>query len=188
MAVILGIDEVGRGSWAGPLVAGAVVLTVPINGIRDSKKISRSRREDLANTIKILADSWALGWVQPHEINVIGLTEAVRLAMKRAKEQIICRYDEVIIDGNFNYLSTDVRSRAVVKADETITAVSAASIIAKVARDAYMREQATIYPSYGFETHVGYGTKQHAASLRLYGVCPLHRRNYKPIKAIINSF
>lgn len=184
--VIVGIDEVGRGCWAGPLVAGAVILTEPINGLKDSKKLSKKQREMLAIEIELQASARGLGWVQANEIDTIGLTEAVRLAMQRAIDAIPITYTEIIIDGNINYLDHDLRSRALVKADDIVPAVSAASILAKVARDNWMATEAhTLYPKYEFSSHVGYGTKRHIELLKLHGVSPLHRRSYKPIQALL---
>lgn len=181
----MGIDEVGRGCWAGPVVAGAVILGNPIAGLRDSKRLSKKQREQLAAEVEVQALAVGLGWVSPQEIDELGLTRAVELAMRRALEQIEAFYDEVIIDGHFNFLSDDPRARAVIKADDSVPSVSAASIIAKVARDKYMAGLAGQYPDYGFESHVGYGTALHHERLKLHGVCELHRRSFKPIQALI---
>lgn len=184
--VIVGIDEVGRGCWAGPLVAGAVVLTNPILGLKDSKKLHKKQRTILAVEIELHAQAFGLGWVQSEEVDMIGLTEAVRLAMRRAINEIKIPYDEVIIDGNINYLSHDTRSKAIVKADDLVPEVSAASILAKVARDNWMANEAhRQFPEYEFSNHVGYGTKRHLELLKLYGVSPLHRKSYKPIQALL---
>jgi ribonuclease HII len=185
--VIVGIDEVGRGCWAGPLLAGAVVLSEPIAGLRDSKKLSKAQREKLAVTIHAEALAVGIGWVTAQELDTIGLTKAVGLAMERAVAQITVGFDEIIIDGNINYFPGNNRARAVVKADDSEPAVSAASIVAKVARDQYMSDVAKQYPQYGFEKHVGYGTALHSQSLQLHGVCELHRRSFKPIKAVLES-
>lgn len=184
MAIILGIDEVGRGCWAGPLVAGAAILHEPIVGLKDSKKLSRRQREKLDVEIRTRAEV-GLGWVTAQDVDKIGLTEAVRLAMQRAVQEIHLKFDEIIVDGNYNYLSGDPRSKAMIKADNSVAAVSAASIIAKVARDNYMTEQAKIFPNYNFDKHVGYGTLLHIKSLKDFGPCELHRMSYKPIKALI---
>lgn len=181
----VGIDEVGRGCWAGPLVAGAVLLGDPIAGLADSKKLSKARRAKLDAEIRLHAIAFGLGWVTPQEVDDIGLTEAVRLAMQRAVAEITVAYDEIIIDGNYNYLSADPRSTCLIKADDSIPAVSAASIIAKVARDAFMSNASLQYPGYHFENHVGYGTTAHAAALKLQGICDLHRRSFAPIKALL---
>lgn len=184
--ILVGIDEVGRGCWAGPLVAGAVILRQPIKGLRDSKKLSRTRRESLAVQIEFEAVAIGLGWVDPATIDAIGLTAAVGLAMERAVAQISVAYDEIIIDGSYNFLANRHSDFApkistLIKADDLIPAVSAASIMAKVARDGYMSKVALQYPGYGFERHVGYGTALHIAQLKLQGVTPEHRLSYKPI-------
>lgn len=183
--VTIGIDEVGRGCWAGPLVAGAVVLASPIVGLRDSKKLTAKRRQALAVEIGLMAEAHALGWVEPAEVDELGITASVCLAMQRALDQIGCAYDEIIIDGNINFFPDNPKCRAVIKADDSVPAVSAASIIAKVARDAYMCEVAAKYPAYGFEKHVGYGTSLHQHMLELHGICNLHRKSYKPIQKIM---
>ena len=181
----LGADEVGRGCWAGPLVAGAVLLARPIDGLKDSKKLSKKQRERLSKIILAEAEAYGLGWVWPNEIDQLGLTAAVELAMRRAVEQITADYDELIIDGNYNFFPEEPRAKAIIKADDLVPAVSAASIIAKVARDNYMEELAVQYPEYGFEKHVGYGTALHIERLKLHGVSDQHRRSYKPIQALL---
>lgn len=183
--ITVGIDEVGRGCWAGPLVAGAVILNEPITGLKDSKKLSKKQRERLAVSIEIEAAAISLGWVTAAEIDYIGLSAAVGLAMQRALEQITAAYDEIIIDGNVNFFPENPKARAVIKADDSVEAVSAASIVAKVARDRYMAEIAEKYPDYGFKKHVGYGTALHLERLKLYGVSDLHRRSFKPVNALL---
>jgi ribonuclease HII len=185
--MIVGVDEVGRGCWAGPLVAGAVVLRTRIPGLKDSKKLSRQQRERLDIIIRKRALAIGLGWVAPQEVDVLGLTEAVRLAMERAMAEIRIPYDEIIIDGNYNFLKKDKKSRCIIKADDTIAAVSAASIVAKVARDQYMGMVAAQYPGYYFERHVGYGTRAHVGALEALGVCDLHRRSFAPIQALLGA-
>jgi ribonuclease HII len=179
---IVGIDEVGRGCLAGPVVAGAVVLAKPIEGLKDSKLLSRARREYLTPIIRSSALAWGIGWASNIEIDTLGLSEAVRLAMKRALEQIQVNYDEVIIDGKYNFLKDNSLARAVVKADQSVPAVSAASIIAKVERDNYMKECSGKFPNYGFEKNVGYGTAYHLKQLKQKGVCSIHRLSFKPNK------
>jgi ribonuclease HII len=182
---IVGIDEVGRGCWAGPVVAGAVALDQPITGLKDSKQLSKQQRQKLAVAIKLQALAIGIGWVEPAELDAIGLTAAVELAMRRALEQISLTYNEIIIDGNFNFLADNPKAKAIIKADNSVPAVSAASIDAKVARDDYMAQAAAQYPGYGFEQHVGYGTALHLARLKLHGVSALHRRSFKPIRALV---
>lgn len=183
--VSVGIDEVGRGCWAGPVVAGAVILDKPIAGLKDSKQLSKNQREKLVPEIRLWALAVGIGWVQPAEIDELGLTAAVGLAMRRALEQITAAHDEIIIDGNFNFLADNPKARAVIKADASNPAVSAASIVAKVARDKYMVEISAKYPYYGFDKHVGYGTALHLEKLKLHGVSDLHRRSFKPVQALL---
>jgi ribonuclease HII len=183
--ITVGIDEVGRGCWAGPLVAGAVILRKPIPGLRDSKQLSKKQREGLAAEIQLHALAVGLGWVSVLEIDSLGLTAAVSLAMTRALEEIRADYDEIIIDGNLNFLADNPKARAIVKADAKIPAVSAASIVAKVARDKYMAEICEKYADYGFDRHVGYGTALHLEKLRLHGVSQLHRKSFRPIQKLL---
>lgn len=187
MRYVLGIDEVGRGCWAGPLVAGAVILRQRIPGLKDSKLLTALQRQHLAAQIQVEALTYGLGWVSPKEIDAWGLTEAVRVAMQRAIELITMPYRRIIIDGSFNFFPDNEIVEALPKADNLIPAVSAASIIAKVARDAYMAEVSFKYPEYMFNKHVGYGTPLHSAKLKQYGPCELHRRSYKPVQTLINS-
>lgn len=182
--LVAGLDEVGRGCWAGPLVAAAVVLNIPIEGLRDSKKLSAKKRQALSDQI-LLTASCGIGWVSPAEVDSLGLTAAVGLAMQRAIEQIAGKYQNIIIDGDYNFLPDYKNVQTLVRADDTVPAVSAASIIAKVARDQYMTDANAQYPGYGFASHVGYGTKQHIEALKDLGLTPLHRRSYKPIKAYL---
>ncbi len=183
--VTVGIDEVGRGCWAGPLVAAAVVLDGPIQGLRDSKKLTARERTRLSQLISDQAVSYGFGWVWPEQIDAIGLTKAVSRAMETALSAISCNYEEVIIDGSYNFLPLVSQVHTQIKADDSVPAVSAASIVAKVARDAYMVRASAEYPEYGFESNVGYGTAAHILALKRYGVTPLHRQSYKPIKQML---
>jgi len=183
--ITVGIDEVGRGCWAGPVVAGAVILNGPIAGLADSKQLSKRQRERLSAAIRVSAAAIGLGWVAPAELDEIGLTAAVGLAMRRALDQITAAYGEIIIDGNFNFLADKLNVKTIIKADATVPAVSAASIIAKVARDKYMADMTRQYPDYGFDSHVGYGTALHLEKLKLHGVSDLHRRSFKPVRALV---
>jgi len=183
--MIVGIDEVGRGCWAGPVVAGAVLLRQPIKGLKDSKKLTKRMRERLDAEIRITAAAFGVGWATAAEIDAWGLTEAIRVAMRRAFACIKAPYERLVVDGNYNYFADLPNSEAVIAADNSVPAVSAASIIAKVARDHFMTEAARQYGGYGFERHVGYGTAQHIAALRTLGACELHRRSFKPIQALL---
>lgn len=182
--MILGIDEVGRGPWAGPLVVGAVVLGSDIEGLTDSKKLSAKKREQLAGEINDKAMAVGLGWVHAEEIDEIGLSQALVEATKRAVTEITVPYHEIIIDGTVNFLAGTGKAEYVTlmkKADLLIPSVSAASIVAKVARDKFMQEQHTLYPDYGFGSHVGYGTATHRVAIDKYGVTPQHRLSFAPL-------
>ena len=187
---ILGIDEVGRGPWAGPLVVGACVLgDAKIDGLTDSKKLTAKKREALAPIIQEKA-TVGLGWVSAKELDKIGITAALCKACRAAVKQIHVPFHEIIIDGTINFLrDTPLASHVQVltKADLLVPEVSAASIVAKVARDDYMRKLAEEYPGYGFEKHVGYGTAAHKKALVELGVCPEHRRSFKPIAELLGT-
>jgi len=190
--MIMGIDEVGRGPWAGPLVVGAVVLPdgVSIDGLTDSKKLSAKKRLELDAQIREVALGWGLGWVHADELDAVGLSGALKLATIRAAEAVKAPYHEIIIDGTINFLKETNKGAYVTtlaKADLLIPAVSAASIIAKVARDTYMANQETVYPGYGFASHVGYGTAKHREALDKHGVTPLHRRSFAPIALLTGA-
>lgn len=188
--MIVGVDEVGRGCWAGPVAAGAVALKKPLTGLADSKVLTKLARQRLDVLIRAKALTFGIGWADVEEVNRLGLTGAVRLAMQRAlsKAEALAQQPatELIIDGSFNFFAGDTRARTLIDADATVPEVSAASIIAKVARDRWMAEVAARdFPLYGFEKHVGYGTVLHRERLRLYGVSPLHRRSFRPIKDLL---
>lgn len=187
MNIVVGIDEVGRGCWAGPVVASAVILDTskPIDGLRDSKKMTKSQRDAVAALVRENAQSYGIGWASAQYVDAHGLTQAVRHAMQQALDKISQTYSVVIIDGSFNFLADNLKTETMVKADDSVPAVSAASIIAKVARDEFMAKQASVYPGYGFERHVGYGTAVHVAALRQLGPTPLHRMSYKPLQALV---
>jgi len=197
MGMILGIDEVGRGPWAGPLVVGAVILGgAEIEGLNDSKKLTKKRREALDEVIREQAAAWALGWVSARELDDVGMSQALRLATRRAVKQIQsqCKekdvaFDEIIIDGTVNFLADTALERYVTvmaKADGLIPSVSAASIIAKVARDQFMTEQDAVYPGYGFASNAGYGVAKHRAAIERLGVTPLHRLSFAPLAKYAN--
>lgn len=183
--MIVGIDEVGRGPWAGPLVFGAVVLGEhSIDGLTDSKKLSKKRREVLASEIHKQAESVGLGWVSANEIDSIGLSQALALGCQRALEQIKAPYSQIILDGTVNLLKATGKGPYVTtmaKADLLVPSVSAASIVAKVARDEYMTQQDDVYPGYNFGAHAGYGTAKHIQAIDQLGVTPLHRLSFAPL-------
>lgn len=180
--MLIGVDEVGRGCWAGPVVAGAVMFgRRSLPGIKDSKRLTREQRQDLDVQIRKAAVACAVGWATPQEVDQYGLTKAVSLAMQRAVAEITKPYREIVIDGNHNHLKDNPKARTMVKADGILSCVGAASIVAKVARDNFMIQAAQDYPGYLFESNVGYGTPDHQAGLRKLGVSELHRRRFKPI-------
>jgi len=189
--MILGIDEVGRGPWAGPLVVGAVVLGgAVIDGLTDSKKLTKKQRERLDIEIREKAAGFGLGWVEASMIDQIGLSKALVMATKQAVGQITASYHEIIIDGTINFLLDTSKGKYVKtlkKADLLIPSVSAASIVAKVARDNFMTLQDDIYPGYGFKNHVGYGTAAHIAAINELGITPLHRLSFAPLKKYTDS-
>lgn len=178
--MIVGVDEVGRGCLAGPLVACAVILENRINGLKDSKLLDRPTREHLTEQIVKKATAIGIGWVHSKYIDEFGLTKATILAMETAINQLNQPYKEIIIDGNYNFLSNFNNSHAIIKADNKFKQVSAASIVAKVSRDSYMRHISSKYPHYGFEHHVGYGTKHHISMIKKFGVSNIHRSSWKP--------
>ena len=183
--MILGIDEAGRGPWAGPLVVGAAVLGgAQIEGLTDSKKLTKKKREALYDIIREQAVACATGWVSATELDEIGMSEALRLATRRAVEQIKAPYTEIIIDGTVNFLAGTGKGayvQTMKKADLLVPSVSAASILAKVERDRFMAEQDAFYPGYGFGGHAGYGVAKHRAAIEELGVTPLHRLSFAPL-------
>lgn len=186
---ILGIDEVGRGPWAGPLLVCACVLHQPIPNLTDSKKLDRRKREALEPIIK-QNSTYGFGWVSANELNRIGLSAALRQATRDAVKEVKAPFHQIIIDGHINFLSgTPLASHVttLIKADLLVPEVSAASILAKVARDNYMKNLAKKYPAYHFDQHVGYGTALHKKALELHGPCPEHRTSFKPIMSLKNT-
>ena len=199
--MILGIDEVGRGPYAGPLVIGACILgdwqnsenAEWIEKLTDSKKLSAKRREELYVLIKEKALAAATGWVSSAEIDEIGLSEALSLATRRAVEQIQktkVPFSEIIIDGTMNFLAGTKLEKYVStlkKGDFLVKEISAASILAKVERDNYMAKLDTVYPEYGFGKHVGYGTAAHQKAMEEFGLTPEHRRSFRPVREIAEN-
>jgi ribonuclease HII len=174
------MDEVGRGCIAGPITVAAVILParIRIEGVRDSKQLSPARRAQLAYTIKTRATAIGIGWASALEIDELGLTEATRHAGTRALAGLNPACDAVLLDGNFNYLAADYLCRTLVKADQLSQSVAAASIVAKVARDAYMTSLAKVLPDYGFELHKGYGTAVHREAIATFGPTTYHRHTW----------
>lgn len=180
--LLAGVDEVGRGPLAGPVVAAAVILNPekPIDGLRDSKKLSQKKREYLSNEIKVNALAWSLGRAEVEEIDELNILRASLLAMKRAIESLNIAPNMVAVDGQYTP-DVDYEKIAITKGDSLVSAISAASIIAKVARDDEMIRFDEIYPGYGFSSHKGYPTKQHIESLGKLGITKIHRRSFSPV-------
>lgn len=183
---MIGIDEVGRGAWAGPLLVVAARQHKPLPvRLTDSKLLSKKSREALVAFIREACDL-GLGWVWPKEIDEMGLTKATQLAVQKALDELGAASDEeIIMDGNYNYVS-DAYSRVttVIKADAKYKVVSAASVYAKVTRDDFMSSLPRRYKKYVFDAHVGYGTALHKIKLREYGACDIHRQSFRPVASL----
>lgn len=182
---MIGIDEVGRGAWAGPLLVVAARANARLpKGLADSKILSKKKREHMFDLLKETCNLGE-GWVESFEVDKLGLTGAMELAVERALAALKARCDdEIIMDGHINYCPDEFTNVAcIIKADAKHPIVSAASIYAKVLRDRKMTKLAVKYPQYGFENHVGYGTREHIEGLKTNGVSVIHRLSYKPIKA-----
>lgn len=175
--MIAGVDEVGRGPLAGPVIAAAVILDIQIPGIQDSKTLSAKKREALAEQIKTGATAYAYGRAEVDEIDSLNIHHASLLAMKRAVEALAIQPTKVLVDGLY-VPKIAIACEAVVKGDSLIYAISAASILAKVYRDAEMIELDKKYPGYGFAAHKGYGTKEHQTALQKLGLCDIHRKSF----------
>ena len=186
--LLAGVDEAGRGPLAGPVCAAAVILDPkrPIEGLADSKKLSAKKREALAPLIRERALAWAIAWAEPEEIDRVNILRATMNAMRRAVEGLQVAPDCVWVDGN-RLPDLPYPAEAIVKGDAKVPAISAASILAKTARDAKMREYAEQYPEYGFERHAGYGTKEHVAALEQFGPTPIHRKTFEPVKSLLRA-
>jgi ribonuclease HII len=181
-----GVDEAGRGPLAGPVFAAAVVLNpkVKIAGIADSKTLSAAERERLATEIKAGAIAWAIAAASVEEIDTLNILQASLLAMKRAIEALGTAPDEVLVDG-LHCPRVGFPVRAIVDGDALVPQIAAASILAKTARDAVMCELHLMYPEYGMDQHKGYATSQHLLAIERYGVTPVHRRTYAPVRAAL---
>ncbi|MCW5589870.1 MAG: ribonuclease HII [Legionellales bacterium] len=185
---IAGIDEAGRGPLAGPVIAAAVILNPlnPILGLRDSKQLSAAKRQALAREIREKALAYALGRAEAEEIDRINILQASLLAMQRAVNALSVQPTHAQVDG-IHCPRLNCSVEAIVKGDSKIPAISAASILAKVARDQEMLDYAKQYPGYGFETHMGYPTKAHLQALATLGITPIHRKSYKPVALIFEQ-
>ncbi len=184
---IAGVDEVGRGALAGPVVVAAVILPAGthLQGVYDSKTLSARQRRSMAGTIKLSGAAIGVGWVHANTIDEIGLTAALRQAALIALAQLD-EYQMVILDGKHNYLADEVPSQAHIDADATELCVAAASIIAKVARDEWMGRLHASHPQYGFATNVGYGSAAHLVALNAHGATRLHRQSFGPVRRLFD--
>lgn len=183
-----GVDEVGRGPLAGPVVAAAVILDParPIEGLKDSKKLTERRREVLAAEIRTSALAWSLGRAEVDEIDTINILQASLLAMQRAVAALSLAPQLVLVDGN-HCPAFACPAQAIIKGDSLVPAISAASILAKVSRDQEMVELDARFPGYGLAQHKGYPSKVHLQALQALGVTPIHRRSYAPVRRLLET-
>lgn len=186
--LICGVDEAGRGPLAGPVTAAAVILDPahPIEGLKDSKKLSEVQRDLLAEQIKKHALAWSIAKSSVEEIDTLNILQATMLAMRRAVEGLIITPSLALIDGN-RCPVMPIRSEAIVKGDDKVAAISAASILAKTARDHLLAELHRVYPQYALDQHKGYPTALHLARLKEFGVSAIHRKSYAPVKALLKD-
>ncbi len=177
--VVVGVDEVGRGSWAGPLMVGAAVLPSSrrVYGVRDSKMLSEAGRERLFDRVAAWCRAWAVGAASQEECDDLGMADAQRLAARRAVEGLGLAPDQVLVDGNWDFVGIGA-TRRIVRGDATCLSISAASILAKVTRDRLMRREAPHYPGYDFEYNKGYPCPRHRMALQAYGPTAIHRRSW----------
>jgi ribonuclease HII len=184
--LIAGVDEAGRGPLAGPVVAAAVILDDknPIQGLADSKTLTALRREKLFDEIRAKALCFSIAEASVEEIDRLNILQATMLAMRRAVQGLRLKPTKVLVDGN-RIPVLDVLAEAIVKGDALVSAISAASILAKVHRDRWCAELDALYPQYGFAGHKGYGTREHMAALREFGACPQHRRTFRPVAEVL---
>jgi ribonuclease HII len=189
---VCGVDEAGRGPLVGAVVAGAVVLdpNQPIEGLKDSKKLTPAKREFLYEQIIQRAKAWGIGEASPAEIDEINILQATMLAMRRAIEDLSTRLgnwpDKALIDGN-RCPELPIASEAIIKGDAKEPAISAASILAKVTRDRQMQILHERHPEYGFSQHMGYPTEVHFAALKQFGACSEHRRSFSPVRKVLEA-
>lgn len=191
LLLVAGVDEAGRGAWAGPVAAGAVILPADariiakLPGVRDSKQMTGRQRTYWAEKIKALAVCWAVGMADNEEIDQIGILPATRLAMKRAIDGLNEYPCHLLIDA-IRLTDLDIPQTSMIKGDVKVLSIAAASVLAKTARDALLVSCESQYPGYGFGHHKGYGTRFHHDQLKLLGPCPIHRFSYAPIRELAN--
>jgi len=184
--LVAGVDEAGRGPLAGPVVAAAVILDdrKPIHGLADSKKLSAKRREALFDEIRAKALCCSIAQASVDEIDTLNILQATLLAMRRAVLGLRLPPKLVLVDGN-RLPVLEIRSEAIVKGDEKVPCISAASILAKVTRDRWCNQYHAEFLQYGFDQHTGYGTATHLAALRQHGACPQHRKTFRPVREVL---
>lgn len=190
---IMGLDEAGRGPWAGPVAAGAVCLPLErkdlskaLMGVRDSKQMTPRQRTQLAEVIKQVAAAWGIGSASNDEIDELGIVPATKLAMKRAFEMANVQPDCLILD-SLAWPEMSIPQISLIKGDSLSLSIAAASVLAKVWRDEYMTHLSEKYPQYGFGLHKGYGTPAHQAALKEHGPSPVHRKSFAPIRKLIEG-
>ena len=191
--LLAGVDEAGRGPLAGPVVAAAVILDERVRpeGLRDSKKLKQRERDELAVDIRARSLAWAVAWADRAEIDAINILNATMLAMRRALLGLRVRPDTVLVDGNrlpdLRIGGCRIEGQAIVRGDDRVPAISAASILAKTTRDAIMQDRDALYPDYAFSRHKGYGTELHRERLARHGPCDEHRRSFAPLRDMLQS-
>ena len=190
LRLVAGLDEAGRGAWAGPVTAAAVILAPGsdlmqrLKGVRDSKLMSARQREAAAKRIREMALAWGVGFASETEIDALGILPATRLAMQRALAQLFPAPQHLLIDA-VRLPGVDLPQTSLIKGDQQVLSIAAASVLAKTARDACLVELEDTHPGYGFGRHKGYGTAAHLAALHSLGPCPIHRKSFAPIKKLL---
>lgn len=189
IALVAGVDEAGRGAWAGPVAAGAVILPqragleTSLPGVRDSKQMTARQREYWAGQIRAAAHAWGVGFASAQEIDALGIVPATRLAMQRALAQLAPAAQYLLVDA-LRLPQVCLPQEALIKGDVRVLSIAAASVLAKTARDAHMVEMDAAYPGYDLARHKGYGTQLHRAALRRLGPCAIHRRSFAPVQML----
>lgn len=190
LGLVAGLDEAGRGAWAGPVFAAAVILPPEpgmesaLAGVRDSKQMTPQARQHWAGEIQLTALAWGIGWAEAVEIDQIGILPATRLAMARAVEQLEEIPQYLLVDGNFLLPQIPLPQQALIKGDQRSLSIAAASVLAKTTRDSLLIDYETDYPGYGFARHKGYGTALHRSALQDLGPCAIHRRSFAPLRCL----